>query len=112
MAREKKSQMKRESEHQINGALCNFSFIANVRIFLIITGRSKEMIITKGGESVAPVPIEDSNSITTSLLFSSFLMLKSMRLSNVMVIGDDQHYLTMFVTIKCKVLVQINVFTF
>ena len=39
-------------------------------------------------------------------------MLKSMRLSNVMVIDDDQHYLTMFVTIKCKVLVQINVFTF
>ena len=33
--------------------------------FFIITGHSKEMIITKGGESVAPVPIEDSNSITT-----------------------------------------------
>ena len=40
----------------------NFSFIANVRI---ITGCSKKMIITKGGESVAPVSIEDSNSITT-----------------------------------------------
>ena len=33
--------------------------------FYYITGCSKEMIITKGGESVAPVPIEDSNSITT-----------------------------------------------
>ena len=32
-------------------------------------------------------------------------MLKQMKLlSNVMVIGDDQRYLTMFVTIKCKVL--------
>ena len=31
-------------------------------------------------------------------------MLESMRLlSNVMVIGDDQRYLTMFVTIKCQV---------
>ena len=33
--------------------------------FYYITDCSKEMIITKGGKSVAPVPIENSNSITT-----------------------------------------------
>ncbi|XP_019848922.1 PREDICTED: long-chain-fatty-acid--CoA ligase ACSBG2-like [Amphimedon queenslandica] len=58
--------------------------------FYYITGRLKEMIITKGGENVAPVPIEEK-------------MLKTVRLlSNAMVIGDDQQFLTIFVTIKCK----------
>ena len=28
--------------------------------FLFITGRIKELIITAGGENVAPVPIEDN----------------------------------------------------
>ena len=59
--------------------------------YLYITGRIKEILITKGGENVAPVPIEEN-------------MMDQMKLlSYCMVIGDNQKYLTMFVTLRCEV---------
>lgn len=59
--------------------------------FLSITGRIKELLITAGGENVAPVPIEDEIKANTQDI-----------VSNVMVIGDRQKYLTAFVTLKCE----------
>ncbi|XP_011693224.1 PREDICTED: very long-chain-fatty-acid--CoA ligase bubblegum [Wasmannia auropunctata] len=55
---------------------------------LSITGRIKELIITSGGENVAPYNIEQS--ILSELPY----------LSNVMVIGDKRKYLTALVTLK------------
>ena len=59
--------------------------------FVQITGRIKELIITAGGENVAPVLIEDS--------------LKNMCpiISNVMIIGDDKKYLSALITFKVEV---------
>lgn len=57
--------------------------------FLHITGRFKELIITAGGENVAPVLLEDN--ILRELPF----------LSNVMVVGDKRPYLTCLMTLKC-----------
>merc|ERR1739838_122661 len=50
--------------------------------FLWISGRSKELIITGGGENIAPILIE--NNIKSEL---------SDIVSNVMVVGDKQKYL-------------------
>jgi len=58
--------------------------------YLTITGRSKEIIITKGGENVAPVLIE--NNIKKEL---------PNLVSNVVVIGDDKKYLTCLITLRC-----------
>ncbi|XP_065901711.1 long-chain-fatty-acid--CoA ligase ACSBG2-like isoform X2 [Dysidea avara] len=58
--------------------------------FLTITGRIKEILITKGGENVAPVPVE-------SLMKEELPLL-----SHCCVIGNDQKYLTMLVTFKCE----------
>ena len=59
--------------------------------YLFITGRIKELLITRGGENIAPVPIEEQ-------------MLNHMKLlSNCMVIGDNQKYLTMLVTLRTEV---------
>ena len=59
--------------------------------YLYITGRIKEILITRGGENIAPVPIEVK-------------MLEALKiLSYCMVIGDNQKYLTMFVTLRCEV---------
>ena len=59
--------------------------------YLYITGRIKEILITRGGENIAPVPIEEK-------------MMDQMKLlSYCMVIGDNQKYLTMFVTLRCEV---------
>eukprot|EP00048_Salpingoeca_helianthica_P022118 m.16471 g.16471 ORF g.16471 m.16471 type:complete len:646 (+) comp6906_c1_seq1:1312-3249(+) len=55
--------------------------------FLSITGRIKELLITAGGENVAPVPIEN-------------LIKESPIVSNVMVVGDRLPYLSCLVTLK------------
>ena len=54
---------------------------------------SPELIITSGGENIAPVPIEDL--IKKEVPF----------LSNVMVIGDHRKYLTCLLTLKVDSLV-------
>lgn len=56
---------------------------------LAITGRFKELIITAGGENIAPVLIE--NEIKVHL--GSFI-------SNCMVIGEARKYLTVLLTLK------------
>jgi long-chain-fatty-acid--CoA ligase ACSBG len=60
--------------------------------FLTITGRIKEILITRGGENIAPVLIE--NNIKKEL---------SDIISNVVVIGDAQKYLTCLITLKCVI---------
>ncbi|XP_011874843.1 PREDICTED: very long-chain-fatty-acid--CoA ligase bubblegum isoform X2 [Vollenhovia emeryi] len=58
---------------------------------LSITGRIKELIITSGGENVAPYNIEQA--ILSELPY----------LSNVMVVGDKRKYLTALVTLKSNI---------
>jgi long-chain-fatty-acid--CoA ligase ACSBG len=60
--------------------------------YLFITGRLKELIITAGGENVAPVPIEDN--IKAALPDA---------ISNVMLVGDKRKYLVVICTLKTKV---------
>ncbi|XP_061528355.1 long-chain-fatty-acid--CoA ligase ACSBG2-like [Phycodurus eques] len=59
------------------------------RNFLFITGRIKELLITAGGENVAPVPIENAVKAEAPII------------SNAMLIGDRKKFLSMFVTLKC-----------
>ena len=58
------------------------------RANLSITGRIKELIITAGGENIAPILIE--NEVKEELKF----------ISNVMVIGDKRKYLVLLITLK------------
>ena len=58
--------------------------------FTFITGRIKEMIITAGGENMAPVLLE--NAIKERLP----------ALSNVVMIGDKQKYLIALMTVKLE----------
>ena len=55
---------------------------------LIITGRIKELIVTAGGENVAPIPIEE------------VLKDKCKIIANVVLIGDQRRYLSALITIK------------
>lgn len=55
---------------------------------LIITGRIKELIVTAGGENVAPVPIEDAFKEVCKIC------------SNIIVMGDFKKYLSAFITLK------------
>ena len=57
--------------------------------FLFIGGRQKEIIVTGGGENVAPVPIEDAIK----------LQLKEI-ISNCMVIGDKRKHLACILTLR------------
>ncbi|XP_064390607.1 long-chain-fatty-acid--CoA ligase ACSBG2-like isoform X3 [Halichondria panicea] len=59
--------------------------------YLYITGRKKELIITAGGEKVAPVPIE-------SLIKQALPMV-----SNAILIGDQRKFLTCLLTLKVEV---------
>ncbi|XP_068694662.1 long-chain-fatty-acid--CoA ligase ACSBG2-like isoform X2 [Montipora foliosa] len=58
---------------------------------LFITGRIKELIITAGGENIAPVPIE--NAIKAELPI----------INNAMVIGDKKKFLSCFLTLQVNV---------
>ena len=58
--------------------------------FLRVTGRIKELIITAGGENISSIPIEDR--IKNELSF----------ISNCMLIGDNQKFLTVLLTLKVK----------
>eukprot|EP01118_Nematostelium_gracile_P005033 TRINITY_DN1602_c0_g1_i1.p1 TRINITY_DN1602_c0_g1~~TRINITY_DN1602_c0_g1_i1.p1 ORF type:complete len:652 (+),score=230.05 TRINITY_DN1602_c0_g1_i1:66-2021(+) len=57
--------------------------------YLSITGRIKELIITAGGENIPPVLIEDEIKLNLGNL-----------VSNVMVVGDRQKFLTCLVTLR------------
>ncbi|CAM9714084.1 unnamed protein product [Heterosigma akashiwo] len=59
--------------------------------FVSITGRLKELIITSGGENVAPVPIEAA------------LKRAMPAVSNAMVVGEKRHYLTVLLCLQVKV---------
>ena len=59
--------------------------------FLKITGRIKELIITAGGENVAPVPIED--------LFKQ----SCPACSNIMLIGENQRFMAAIITFKVDI---------
>jgi long-chain-fatty-acid--CoA ligase ACSBG len=59
--------------------------------FLFITGRIKELIITAGGENIAPVIIEDN--------FKEACL----ACSNIMVIGEQRKFLSAIITLKTEV---------
>ena len=59
--------------------------------FLQITGRIKELIITAGGENIAPVPIEDSFKAAFNAC------------SNIIVVGENQRFMAALITLKVDV---------
>ena len=59
--------------------------------FLKITGRIKELIITAGGENVAPVPIEDN--------FKLFCP----PCANIMMVGEQQRFMGALITFKVDI---------
>jgi long-chain-fatty-acid--CoA ligase ACSBG len=61
------------------------------RGFLYITGRIKELLITAGGENVAPVPIEDAVKENLPCV------------SNCMLIGDARKFLSVLLTLKTEI---------
>lgn len=63
----------------------------NAEGYLQITGRIKELIITAGGENIAPVPVEDS------------FKLECVACSNIMMIGEQQRFMAALVTFKVDI---------
>ena len=59
--------------------------------FLRITGRIKELIITAGGENIAPVPVEDN------------FKLECVACSNIMMIGEQQRFMAALITFKVDI---------
>lgn len=59
--------------------------------FITITGRLKELIITAGGENVAPLVIEAAMKTAMPAL------------SNCVVEGDQRKFLSMLISLKCEV---------
>jgi long-chain-fatty-acid--CoA ligase ACSBG len=64
--------------------------------FLKITGRLKEILITAGGENIAPLVIEFTMKTHIPAI------------SNCIVVGDQRKYLTMLITLKCEIDVATN----
>lgn len=62
-----------------------------VNNWLIITGRIKELIITSGGENIAPVAIEDNFKLHCGAC------------SNIMLLGDDQRFVAALITFKVEI---------
>jgi long-chain-fatty-acid--CoA ligase ACSBG len=60
----------------------------NIKNNLVITGRIKELIVTAGGENIAPIPIEENLKDICKLI------------SNVVIIGDNRPYLVALITLK------------
>ena len=58
---------------------------------LFIAGRKKELLITAGGENVAPVPVEDNIKAELPCI------------ANAILIGDRQKFLSVFLTFKVVV---------
>ncbi len=58
---------------------------------MFITGRIKEIVITAGGENIAPIPIEDAIKVELPHL-----------ISNTMMVGDKKKYLTVLITLKVR----------
>ena len=62
----------------------------NQRKFLTISGRKKELIITAGGENVAPVPIED--------IFKALCP----ACSNIIVVGENRRFISALIAFKVE----------
>lgn len=58
---------------------------------LKITGRIKELIITGGGENIAPVPVEDNFKISCPPC------------SNIMMVGEMQRFMACIITFKVDI---------